>query len=55
MIYDRVELIDMEGRPVKEAIIENVLHAAACSKGLYFLRFYKKDHSGVVTKKIVIQ
>ena len=54
-VYERVELINMEGQCVENAIKENILQVTDCSKGLYFLRFYHRDHIHFVTKKIMIQ
>lgn len=54
-VYERVELIDMQGKCVENAIRENILQVTDCSKGLYFLRFYNRNKTAVVTKKLLIE
>ncbi len=54
-VYDRVELINMNGEIVLNAITDTTLLVSNCSKGLYFLRFYNKNKIGSVTKKVLIE
>ena len=51
--YEKVELINVSGQIVTNAITTNKLEIAHLSKGLYFLRFHTKT-GNCITKKLII-
>ncbi len=53
-MYQRVELVSMDGKLMEGAIKDRVLMVTACPKGIYFLRFYRSRGAGFVAKKLVI-
>jgi|GEM_PF-3988208 len=53
-IYNRVELVGMDGKVMEQAIKGRMLMVTDCPKGIYFLRFYRRSGTGFVSKKLVI-